>query len=152
MQSEVQEDLVYCQDTQAPVGTSVNSGDWRAQQNQGRVFYRVLGSRSKHTEADAWLQGYNWWILMRRGFSLGASSLAAFLEHKGWLGPPPGCGTSPRAFHIPLFHCQALNHNHPVARRSTTHILLGSHCVLSVLTFPCTSHLKYSLAKWRYCC
>jgi len=25
-----QEDLVYCQDTQAPVGASVNSGDWRA--------------------------------------------------------------------------------------------------------------------------
>jgi len=62
-------------------GRFSHSGDWRAPRNQGWAFYRILGSRSKHTEADAWLKGYNWWILMWQGFSPGASFLATFQEH-----------------------------------------------------------------------
>jgi len=69
--------------------------------------------------------------------------MADSASHQG-VGPLPGLSTF-------LSHCQALNHNHPVARLST-HILHGSRCVLGVLTFPWTSLPKYSLVKWHYYC
>jgi len=49
------------------VGVSVSSGGLACPAEPGTGFYRALGSRSRHTEADAWLQGLDWWIQMRLG-------------------------------------------------------------------------------------